>query len=145
MDFRKVVLFGLFCFIFSLHAYGDGRLIPVSQLPKGAVEFIEKTFPTLKIVYAEKERDGRIKYEVHLSDGTEIKFGSNSDWYKIDSKYGEVPEELVPSPILEYVKTNFSGGKLTKIEKKRFGYEVEVNDNIDIRFNHQGILIGFDD
>jgi hypothetical protein len=56
-----------------------------------------------------------------------------------------VPAVLVPEAIKQYVETNFSNCMITKIDKERHGYDIELSNDLELRFNHQGALIGMDD
>jgi len=51
----------------------------------------------------------------------------------------------VPATIAEYVKTNFPGTQIVKIDKERRGYEVELSNDIDLHFNSNGKLLYIDD
>jgi pectin methylesterase-like acyl-CoA thioesterase len=55
------------------------------------------------------------------------------------------PAAIIPEPILQYVKTSFPGTMITKIDKERYGYDVELSNDIDLKFNYQGMIIGMDD
>jgi hypothetical protein len=56
-----------------------------------------------------------------------------------------VPAVLVPQLIATYVSTNFPGEIIVKIDKERHGYDVELSNDLDLKFNKKGMLIGMDD
>ena len=56
-----------------------------------------------------------------------------------------VPAALVPAAIKQYAEANFSNCKITKIEKERYGYDIELSNDVELKFNHKGALIGMDD
>ena len=56
-----------------------------------------------------------------------------------------VPAAIIPEAIRQYVSTNFAGTIITKIDKERYGYDIELSNDIDLKFNDQGALIGMDD
>ena len=93
-------------------------------------------------MYAEID-DG--KYEVHLNDGTEINFDRKGNWDKVDCKLKAVPAHLIPATIASNVETQFSGTVITKIDKERYGYEIELSNGLDLKFNRQGMLSEIDD
>ncbi|MBR4388039.1 MAG: PepSY-like domain-containing protein [Prevotella sp.] len=68
-----------------------------------------------------------------------------SDWDKIGCHMVAVPTALVPAAIQQYVKTSFGGTSVTKIDKERYGYDVELSNGMELKFNHQGVCIGYDD
>ena len=145
---KKSVLFlaALICMMLqTVSMSADDRVIPTEQLPAAAKSFIQKTFPGKTITYATIDTDGRKTYEVHLNNGFEVEFDKNGTWDKVDCNYNAVPAELVPTAIANYVKTNFKGAKIVKIDKERYGYEVELSNDLDLKFNKQGQLKEIDD
>ena len=117
----------------SLSSFADDRVIPTQQLGKG-------------IAYATIDRDfGKTTYDVRLNDGTEVDFDSKGTWDKVDCGFSAVPAQLVPTAIANYVKANYAGATIVKIDKERHGYDIELSNDLELKFNKQGQLIGFDD
>ena len=56
-----------------------------------------------------------------------------------------VPQVLVPEAIAAYVQATFPNNVITKIDKERYGYEIELSNDMDLKFNKKGNLIGIDD
>ena len=50
-------------------------------------------------------------------------------------KYSEVPSAIVPKQIIEYVKKQHPQAKILQIERNSRGYEVELNNKLEIKFN----------
>ncbi len=126
-------------------AMADDVVIPVSQLPEAAKSFVQKQFPKQKISRAEKDIDGIVNYEVRLSNGAELDFDKDGNWQKIDCKRKAVPAVLVPNAISSYVKQNYPKSIILKIEKKQFGYEIDLSKGPDLNFDQKGTFIGIDD
>ena len=145
---KKSVLFfaALVCMMMhSVSSFADDRIIPAEQLPAAAKTFIQKTFPGQAVSYATIDFDGRNTYEVCLSNGVEVDFNKNGVWDKVDCNYSAVPASLVPSTIANYVKTHFAGAKVVKIDKERYGFDVELSNELELKFNKQGQLMNIDD
>ena len=110
------------------------------------VQFVEQYFPEANILLVNSEWD---EYEVRLNDGTKIEFTRSAEWKKIDCEhsttYTNVPAELVPEQIANYVETNFAGQSITKIEKQRREWEIEVGNGLEIKFNRRFKAIKIDD
>ena len=124
-------------------AFADDKPIPVEKLPAAARTFVDTNFQGKKILYAEKDWNS---YECRLDDGTKIDFTSKGEWKQVDCHgMSAVPAVLVPEAIKQYVETNFSNCMITKIDKERHGYDIELSNDLELRFNHQGALIGMDD
>ena len=108
--------------------------------------FVDTYFPQASI--RKVERDGN-KYEVELTDNTDIDFNLSFEWKKIDCDdsniYGSVPTELVPVQITDYVTANFPGKHIDSIEKKYNGWEIELSNGLEITFDSNFNVTGFDD
>ena len=130
----------------SLSSFADDRVIPTQQLPAAAQTFVQNTFPGKGIAYATIDRDfGKTTYDVRLNDGTEVDFDSKGTWDKVDCGFSAVPAQLVPAAIANYVKANYAGATIVKIDKERHGYDIELSNDLELKFNKQGQLIGIDD
>ena len=130
----------------SLSSFADDRVIPTQQLPAAAQTFVQNTFPGKGIAYATIDRDfGKTTYDVRLNDGTEVDFDSKGTWDKVGCGFSAVPAQLVPVAIANYVKANYAGATIVKIDKERHGYDIELSNDLELKFNKQGKLIGFDD
>jgi len=141
-------LFLLAIAAFALHlatACADDKLIPAEQLPEAARTFIQKSFPNESITFVQKDGFFRPTYEVRLNNGTEIEFDNKGVWDSMDCKRSSVPENLIPAEIVKYVKAKFTNILITKIDKERKGYEIELSDGLELKFDKNGALISVDD
>ena len=136
--------------VFSITAIASARDIyshDASVLPKAAQSTINKNFKA-KVSVVKIDKDfGRIsEYEAILTDGTEISFDRHGNWDNIEtSASSSVPEALIPAAISTYVKKNYAGQKIVGIDKERNGYEVELTNGLDLKFNKQGEFLRYDD
>ena len=146
---KKQVLFlaALTCMmVHSVSALANDRIIPVNQLPEAAQKFVKATFPGQTISYATVDMDfGSKTYEVRLDNCVEIEFDKNGTWDKVDCNYNAVPAHLIPASIAMYVKTQFADATVVKIDKDRNGYNVELSNDLELRFNKHGQLIDIDE
>ena len=143
MKIFKLFAVALVCMILSpLTSCADDRPISPNQLPAAAQQFIAQIFPGKTIAYAEK--DSR-SYEVSLNDGTKIDFDRKGVWDKVETYTTAVPAAIVPPAIAQYVAANFAGQVITKIDKERHGYDIELSGGADLKFNRAGAFIGYDD
>lgn len=85
------------------------------------------------------------EYDVTLDCGVEIDFDKNGEWTDIDCGHNPVPEAIIPANILNYVKEKHPNNFITQIEKKRNGYKVELNIDLDLLFDKNGNFTRFDD
>ena len=121
---------------------GDVITQDTKQLPLTARNFINQYFskPHISHIKIESEILQTKKYEVLLTDRTEIDFDK-----KVDCKKSAVPEALIPVPVKEYVKANFPREIITKIERGRTGVEIELGNDYSLKFNKKGKFVSMDD
>ena len=122
------------------------RIITVKELPATAQSFIREYFPDSSVLFAKKDRElTKTTYEVTLQDGTEIDFNAKGEWDKVDCKRTPVPSQLIPAIIAEYVETSFPGQVIVKIDKEPNGVDIELGNDLELKFNKNGKLIDIDD
>ncbi|MBO8459494.1 MAG: PepSY-like domain-containing protein [Bacteroidetes bacterium] len=121
------------------------KAITVEQLPDTSSTFVEQFFSGIEVVYAEKdEDDGIITYELTLADGTEIEVDANGNWIEIECFRRALPDGIVPQPIVDYVAQNYPNGVIVTIERDDNGYEIELRDGTELKFDNDLNFVGGD-
>lgn len=112
----------------------------INQLPLAARNFINQHFTTPQVSHIKIDSEIMSKkYEVQLTDGTEIDFDSKGNWTEVDAGKKKLPATIIPSFVNDYLKmNNFTNEFVTKIERDRKGYEVELNTDVSFKFDKQG-------
>ena len=143
---KSFIASGIFALLLLMTACSDKPVVP-EQLPVPVKTFIQQTYPGEAITFAQKDLELLgWKYEVFLADGTHIEFDTDDMWDKIESPMARpVPVQLIPSPIAAHLQANFPGVFVTKIDKEHNGYEVELANGMELKYNKQGILREMDD
>ena len=127
-------------------AMADDVPITVHKLPAEAQKFLKENFSNNSVVSAMHDRDITDNdYTVMLDNGVKIEFDSSGKWESIKNKNGVVPSSLIPAKIKSYVSQHYQSFGVEKIERKRYGYEVELTNDLDLRFDHNGKFLGLDD
>lgn len=119
----------------------------VTVLPAAAQTMIKNNFKA-KVSHIKIEKElGRIsEYDVVLTDGAEITFDKNGNWKDVEVKKGSsVPDAFVPAQIKTYIKQNQKNCEVVGIEKSRAGYEVELANGVEMKFNSEGKFLRYDD
>ena len=139
-----ILLFLFKLFLFSALLLADDIYIFPEQLPQNALEFIQKYFPNVNILYAEMDKKG---YEVQLSNGVEIEFLRNGEFKEIDGNYVAIPFEILPQTVANTVRRTYPNTVITKIERKWNLYEIKLNNMMELYIDANGQLLGqkFDD
>ena len=147
MKRTKLFFAAVACFFTAAFVcYAIDMTVLTSQLPESAMAFVQQYFPSRNIANIERDTEFmNSTYEVTLDDGTEIDFYKNGTFDKVDCKMGAVPASIVPLGIQQYVNNNFAGATIVKIDKERYGYDIELSNDIDLKFNHHGGFMYYDD
>ena len=137
----------LFAGITASFAGDRERPITLDKLPAAAQEFLAANFKDLTLAYAvEDPKFIGSEYEVTYTDRTEVDFRSDGEWSSVERKYEAVPASVVPAQIQEYVaKSNFPNQYIRKIERNKYTWEIELSNGLEIKFDRQFNVIGFDD
>lgn len=125
----------------------DTYVRDASVLPKAAQTVLSNNFKAgVSIVKIEKELGRVSEYEVILTDGTEITFDRNGNWDNVEvGNKSSVPSGFVPKAIADYVKAQQPGQKIIGIDKERSGYDVELSNGVEMKFNKEGKFLRYDD
>lgn len=125
---------------------GNDRMISVGELPASSQQFINTYFKGLEVSYAKVDEELFDKsYKVLFVDGSKVEFRRNGDWKEIECKYGEVPTEIVPRPIRDCVSTRFAQRRIISLDRDRRGYDVELDNGLDLEFDSSFRLVDIDD
>ena len=121
---------------------GNGKPISVDALPTKAQTLLNNHFNGQKVMLATIE-SGVVSrsYDVVLKNGTKLEFDKRGNLTEIDCKQGIVPDQLIPQAITNYLKENYEGQSVRKIEINRKEYEVELTNGLDLTFNKHFQLI----
>lgn len=143
----RIVMIAIFCMMsFNIVANaGNDKPINVNELPAKAQTLLSKHFKGQKVMLATIE-SGVVSrsYDVVLRNGTKLEFDKKGNITEIDCKQGIVPSQLIPQPIKNYLKENYRGEAVRKIELNKKEYEVELANGIDLTFNKHFQLIDID-
>lgn len=119
-----------------------------SELPQKAQTFLKKHFKNETVSYAVKDRESfnRTEYEVHLGGNIEIEFDGEGNWKEVKNENnGSLPTSFIPNSINRYIRSHFPNTAVTKIEKSRASYEVELINDIELVFDSKGKFLRMDD
>lgn len=122
------------------------RPISFHQLPVRAQQFINQHFSDSTIMYAKVETEiwGK-KYDVYFINGDKVEFDKDGNWTDIECIREGVPLVLIPKPILVHVNRLFQRAFISKIEKDRGNYDVQLSNGMEIEFDRNFNIIDMDD
>jgi hypothetical protein len=127
----------------------EEKFIQENKLPAVSKTFIETHFPNEEITTIVKERDGlSVDYTVYLANGFDIDFTKSGDWDNVDGHFLSVPEsilDLLPKPLLQHLTTHFQDFSIIEVNRERYGYEIGLSNDMDLKFDSNGSFTGIDD
>lgn len=125
---------------------GGDKVIEMKDLPASAQSLVKDHFHGKQVLLVQKDIEGlRTSYDVVLNDGAKLEFDAKGKWIEIDCKPQNVPDALIPTIINDYVKQNFSEVRVVQIERDRHGYEIDLSNGLEIRFNKHFKVVKIDD
>ena len=124
---------------------GNDKSITVNALPAKTQTLLNNHFNGQKVMLATIE-SGVVSrsYDVVLQNGTKLEFDKKGNLTEINCKQGIVPALLIPQAIKNYLKDNYAGQSVKKIEMNKNEYEVELTNGLDLTFNKHFQLIDID-
>ncbi|MBQ8594064.1 MAG: PepSY-like domain-containing protein [Bacteroidaceae bacterium] len=145
---RKILtaIFSLFLLVTGVSA-NDRVTHDVNQLPAAARQFITTHFPKAPVSYLSIDRKlfGVEGYDVRLIDGTEIDFNNKGEWKEIDAEHKVIPAAIIPENIKKYINQYYPQNKVTKIKHTKRGYELHLNNDLEVDFDQRGNFLRLDD
>ena len=145
--FFRILMIAICCMVSCNMVANEGNDKPISvnTLPVKAQTLLSQHFINQKVMLATIE-SGVISrsYDVVLQNGTKLEFDKKGNLTEIDCKQGTVPDKLIPQAIKNYLKDNYAGQSVKKIEMNKKEYEVELTNGLDLTFNKHFQLIDID-
>ena len=121
------------------------RVITREQLPVAAQQFLSEYFPSADVATVREERSfPRREYDVYFHNGTHIEFSAEGQWQEISSREA-LPQGIVPRSIAAYVSEHYPMQPVVHIERRGKGWEVELTNGMELKFDSHFQLIEVDD
>ena len=144
---KKLVIM-LVC-MFAVHTMvmaDNDKPIQVNQLPAKAQTFIKTYFKSQKVALAKQESELFYKsYDVVFTNGEKVEFDKAGEWTEVQCRQSEVPAQIVPEAIKNYVKTNYPDANILQIERDKKEYEVKLSNRWEIKFDSKMRVTDIDD
>ena len=144
---KKIMFLFVSLFVMNLAVFADNdKPIQVNQMPKSAQEFVKTHFSNQSVAVAKMETDFLDKtYDVIFTNGDKVEFDKKGKWTKVDCEHTQVPVEIIPVAIQQYVGKNYPDAKVVKIEKSdRKGYDVDLSNGFDLEFDRKMRVVEID-
>lgn len=142
LKFLPLVLVALFATTLWSCKDDKDEPAPITELPATAKTFLSTYYPSVDYK-AYKDDNG---YDVVLTNGQKVDFNKNGEWQDVEATIAgqTIPSGFYPSAIDTYIEDNYSGAGIREISKEFYGFEVELVQNIDLKFDETGNFISLD-
>ena len=144
---KKILFLFVSLFVMNLVVLADNdKPIQVTEMPKVAQQFIQRYFTNQSVALAKVETEFLDKtYDVVFTNGDQVEFDKKGNWIKVDCKRTQVPLEIVPVAIQQYVGKNYPDAKVVKIElTDRKGYDIDLSNGFEIEFDKKMRVVEID-
>ena len=126
---------------FSAKADHD-QVITLDQMPEVAQALHKQYFAgKVPLVVTVDWDDYTIRYE----SGEKVEFDKQGNWKEIDCRTSQVPVELIPEEIKANIAATFPGAIILKIDRNRRGYEVKLNNGLEVEYSPTFQVININD
>ena len=127
----------------SFNAKADhNQVITYNQLPEAAQTLLKQYFAGKVPLIVTMDWDD---YNIVYESGEKVEFDKQGNWKEIDCKVSRVPSELIPEQIKSHIKATFPGATILKLDRNRRGYEVKLNNGLEVEYNRAFQVIDIDD
>ena len=129
--------------VLGLGAHADNdRVITIDRLPAAAQTLLKQHFAGKTPVAVTADRDD---YTVVYNSGEKVEFDKKGNWKEIECRATGVPAALIPEQIKANVNTSFNGATIIELSRHRLGYEVKLNNGLDVEYNRSFQVVDVDD
>ncbi len=118
------------------------QVITYSQLPAKAQAMLKKYFANKVPLVVTVDWDD---YTIIYESGEKVEFDKQGDWKEIECRASAVPGDLIPDKIKANVKQSYPGTSVIHLDRNRRGYEVKLNNGLEIEYDRTFQVIGIDD
>ncbi|MBR1928693.1 MAG: PepSY-like domain-containing protein [Paludibacteraceae bacterium] len=144
---KKIIFNSIFALLFCMNACADNeKIIAFEQLPQNAQAVVTTAFKGEQISYVTEDKDLlNTDYEVRFQSGAKVEFDQNGNLKKVDCNLNQVPDQLIPQQVLEYVKAKFPNAFITEYGKDDRRWKAELSNKLELIFDKNYNFVGIDD
>ena len=139
----KAILLLVAMFAMSFNAKADhDQVITFNQLPQAAQTLLKQYFADkVPLIVTMDWND----YTVMYDSGEKVEFDKQGNWKDFDCRTSHVPSASIPEQIKTHIRATFPGTTIIKLDRNRRGYEVKLNNGLEVEYNRTFQVIDIDD
>lgn len=143
---KKLLTLAILIVSLAFSACNRDQLGTFQQLPQQAQTIINQHFDQPSVSYVRIDKDlFSTEYEVVFNDGVELDFNKKGELLKADCKRAQLPDALLPQPVLTYVQQSFPDAFVTEWKRDDRRWKAELNNGLELIFNKNYDFVGIDD
>ena len=135
------VLLAVLTLGFSAKADHD-QVINFNQLPQQAQTLLKQHFANKVPLIVTMDWDD---YTIVYETGEKVEFDKQGNWKEIDCRTSSVPTALIPEQIKSHIRATFPGTTIINLDRNRRGYEVKLNNGLEVEYSPSFQVIDIDD
>ena len=135
------VLLAVLTLSFSAKADHD-QVINFNQLPQQAQTLLKQHFANKVPLIVTMDWDD---YTIVYDSGEKVEFDKQGKWKEIDCRTSSVPTALIPEQIKSHIRATFPGTTIIDLDRNRRGYEVKLNNGLEVEYSPSFQVIDIDD
>ncbi len=136
-----LLLVAMFTMSFTAKADHD-QVITFNQLPQAAQTLLKQHFANKVPLIVTVDWDD---YTIVYDSGEKVEFDKQGNWKEFDCLSSMVPTALIPEQIKAHIKATFPGTTILKLDRNRRGYEVKLNNGLEVEYNRSFQVVDIDD
>lgn len=136
-----IVMVAMFAMSFNAKADHD-QVISFNEMPQAAQALLKQYFADKVPLVVTVDWDD---YTIVYDSGEKLEFDKEGNWKEINCRTSSVPTELIPEQIKTNIQSTFPGTIILKLDRNRRGYEVKLNNGLEVEFDPTFQVIDIDD
>ena len=136
-----IVMVAMFAMSFNAKADHD-QVISFNEMPQAAQALLKQYFADKVPLVVTVDWDD---YTIVYDSGEKLEFDKEGNWKEINCRTSSVPTELIPEQIKTNIQSTFPGTIILKLDRNRCGYEVKLNNGLEVEFDPTFQVIDIDD
>lgn len=143
MKYLKFFLLVTAMVTMSFNAKADhDQVITYNQLPQAAQTLLKQHFADKVPLIVTMDWDD---YTIMYETGEKVEFDKQGNWKEFDCRSSMVPSALIPEQIKAHIRATFPGTTIIDLDRNRRGYEVKLNNGLEVEYNRNFQVVDIDD
>ncbi|MBR6248368.1 MAG: PepSY-like domain-containing protein [Muribaculaceae bacterium] len=138
----RIILLLVTALVLGFNAKADhDQVINFNQLPQAAQTLLKEHFASKVPLIVTVDWDD---YTIVYDSGEKVEFDKQGEWKEFNCRTSHVPSALIPEQIKSHIKSTFPGTTIIQLERNRRGYEVKLNNGLEVEYSPAFNVIDID-